>query len=303
MAHAIKGVELEPYVVSAGTRYHLNSVIYAYLKGKIPALLAFRITSYDTNEDRSIGNHAVAVTGFSLGVADARLESPEFNLRSSRIDKFYVHDDQTGPFSRMEWANLPRPSQMGGEFVLTGLKSNWSERAFATPDFILLPLYEKIRIPFSLIHDSMSALSSIIEFIRVTSASDIECGEAEWDVFLTTAGDYKTSVRDEYFGSAIDYAACLHVDLPRFLWRVTVRANEEVHMDMLFDATGIAQHNLLVHFFSTGREYFQILSQIPFPEYDDLVALLPLQARAVIAASRTKVAAEDQITNAAGFQK
>ncbi|QXI35284.1 hypothetical protein [Pseudomonas promysalinigenes] len=287
MAHAIKGVGLEPFVVSAGTPYHLNSIVYAYLKGKIPSILAFKMTSYEDHEDRIIGNHAVAVTGFSLSAADARIESPiDFNLRSSRIDKLYVHDDQTGPFSRMGWATLPTPSQMGGEFALKGLTSSWSERAFATPDFILFPLYEKIRIPFSLIHDSMAALSSVLEFMREISDSKVECGEAEWDIFLTTAGDYKTSVRDEYFGSATEYSACFFVDLPRFLWRVTVRTDEKVQMDILFDATGIAQHDLLVHFFSARREYYQMLSQILLPEYEDLVALLPLQARAVIAATR-----------------
>jgi hypothetical protein len=285
MAHAIKRVELEPYVVRSGSPYHLNSIIYAYLRGKIPSILAFQITSYDSDEERDIGAHAVAVTGFSLSEEGARLESPvDFNLRSSRIDKLYVHDDQTGPFSRMEWAVLPSPSQMGDEFAYKGLKSNWSDRAFATPDFILLPLYEKIRIPFSLIHDSMAALSTMLEYIRATEGSSIDSMAAEWDIFLTTVGDYKSSIREEYRSSGIDYSARLYVDLPRFLWRVILRTGSDVQMDMLFDATGIAQHNLLVHFFSTDREYYKILTQILLPEYQDLVSLLPLQARAVVAA-------------------
>lgn len=285
MAQAIKDVTLEPYVVRAGSAYNVSAIIYAYLRGKIPPILSLHISSYDSDSECYIGAHAVAVTGFSLGRGDSRIESPlGFNLRSNKIDKIYVHDDQIGPFSRMEWSLLPSPSQVGDEFIYKGLKSSWSDHTFASPDFLLLPLYEKIRIPFSLIHDSMAALSSILEILRCREGSSMESMEPEWDIFLTTVGDYKTSVREEYFNSGFNYTPCLYVDLPRFLWRVILRVSGDVHLDMLFDATGIAQHNLLVHFFSTGKEYHLILSKISAPENFELLSLLPLQARAVVAA-------------------
>ncbi|MDR0674130.1 MAG: hypothetical protein LBF93_10880 [Zoogloeaceae bacterium] len=36
MAHAVRCVGLEPLVIGANSRYAVNSVMYAYLRGKVP---------------------------------------------------------------------------------------------------------------------------------------------------------------------------------------------------------------------------------------------------------------------------
>lgn len=284
MAHAIKRVDLEPYVVRAGQPYGLNSVIYAYLRGRIPSILSCQVSSFDDGEEKLIGPHSVAVTGFSLSEKDIEFyEEMSFKLRAARIDKFYVHDDQTGPFSRMTWQNLPSPLQMGLEFKEKGLQSSWSETTFAMPDFLLLPLYHKIRIPFSLIHDAMAALDTAL-VATVESEIEKDCWDiplqrAEWDIYLTTVNDYKKSVRSEYIAAGLDPTPSLHLDLPRFLWRVIARSSGVLSLDVLFDATGIAQHNLLLHVNATDGAYPQALRRLAQPQYKNSMNILPLQAR------------------------
>ena len=62
------------------------------------------IELWDVSDDThtSMGFHAVAVTGFSMGGdSPAPIGETQFSLKASRVDKLYVHDDQVGPFARM----------------------------------------------------------------------------------------------------------------------------------------------------------------------------------------------------------
>jgi hypothetical protein len=104
---------------------------------------------------------------------------------------------------------------------------------------------------------------------------------AEWDIYLTTASDYKSSVRVDYAGTNIDVLQALTVDLPRFLWRVTVRTQAHLELDLLFDATGIAQHDLLVHAVSTGGAYAQMLAAVALASAIN-PQQYPLQAQALL---------------------
>tara|TARA_A100000171_G_scaffold8703_1_gene6472 strand:+ start:5155 stop:6141 length:987 start_codon:yes stop_codon:yes gene_type:complete len=89
MAHAVRRVGLEPFVVGANTRYGLNSVMYAYLQGKIPSILAARLfENVGTPNCKEMGGHAIALTGFSLGDPVATGFGPTgFLLRANRINE------------------------------------------------------------------------------------------------------------------------------------------------------------------------------------------------------------------------
>jgi hypothetical protein len=284
MAHAVRRVGLEPFVVGANTRYSLNGVMYAYLRGKIPSILACKLISGLGKPNSSVlGGHAIALTGFSLGDPLAPgFGSTGFILRSTRINKIYGHDDQVGPFARMVWDNLciTDPASAGQPQLalrqVETLKTSWAGAVCAIPEFVLLPLYHKIRVPFSVIHDAMLSLDAILESSRSRLPNQ---ARAEWDIYLTTANDYKTSVRPDYADLGFDIKPSLLVDLPRFVWRVTVRTEEQLQLDFLFDATGIAQHDLLVHVVSTGAAYAQMLGAIA--PHVELIAA-GVQAKAVL---------------------
>lgn len=264
MAHAIRRVGLEPLVVGAPSAYGLNGVVYAYLRGKIPCILAGQLIDSLTSQNPSLmGGHAIAITGFSLDEKAAhRLTTTGFKLRASKVEKFYGHDDQVGPFARMGWNNFQSPIHVKPlhQPITEALDTSWSGNVHMKPDVILLPLYHKIRIPYSLVHDAILALDALIENLRSQVLSQIE--RVEWDIYLTTASEYKSSIRSDYKSLGIDVKNSLLVNLPKFVWRTTGRIGGKVEVDFLFDATGIAQHDLLVHAVSAGGVLAQMIAAV-----------------------------------------
>jgi len=283
MAHAIRRVDLEPHIIRTGDRYNLHSALYAYLKGKIPSILSTQVMKRDGDNQTFRGAHAVAITGYSLQDDAEYSPHSSFRLRAAKIDKLYVHDDQVGPFCRMSWEQLPSPEQLGGEEQYYALKTSWSDSLYYSPDFILLPLYHKIRIPFSLIHDEMMVLDAIMATLRQEDDPDAE--PPEWDIYLTTVNDYKSSIRHEYTLVGTDFKrGSLYARMPRFLWRATVRREGAIQMDFLFDATGVAQHSLLVNVVSVACNDQDLLVRLGGPEYKKELDEAPLQVRSVIEA-------------------
>lgn len=269
MAMAIKKVGLEPFVTGTYSPYSLNSLAYAYLKGRIPSILAAKlIQDPNTPNERILGGHAIAITGFSLDELSQHryTGSSSFKLRASKIAKFYGHDDQVGPFARMAWTNVTLTRNWDGSSIANGpqvveaLDTSWTGNIFLVPDLILLPLYHKIRIPFSLIHDTIFVLDAMVESLRSVAMPNLE--RVEWDIFLTTASEYKSSIRNEYKHLPIDLKHALLANMPRFMWRVTARMNSAIELDFLFDATGIAQHDLLIHVASTGGTLAQMIAAV-----------------------------------------
>lgn len=280
MAAAVRRLDLEPMVLSTKNRQNLNGVAYAFLKGKIPCVLVFKLQEWIDGRFKTKGHHAVAITGFSLSDAPPLPErSTGFQLRAERIDKLYAHDDQVGPFARMVWVSAtPHGPAHPSDTKL--LKTSWPGEVYADiqKHFVMIPLYHKIRIPYDEIHDAIMSLDTIIERLRATQS---QIPRAEWDIYLTNASDYKAAARAEYPALGVPLEETLYKSLPRFMWRVTVRADNGVEMDLLFDATGIAQHDLLVHRVSCGGIYEVILTNLaqhffqhPFEVHDQVPHIL-----------------------------
>jgi hypothetical protein len=202
--------------------------------------------------EQLMGGHGVTIVGFSLGSNTPAPFGPSgFLLRASRIDKIYAHDDQVGPFAKMEHV-VSTPYY---------LKTSWqaSGTLEARPWFLLLPLYHKIRIPFDLIHGAAIMLDALIEPARAIAMPTMS--RVEWDIHLTTVNDFKSDMLKNMKGviPADEIFSALIVDLPRFMWRVTALIDNVPNLDLLFDATGIAQHKLLVHIVESGQEISSIL--------------------------------------------
>lgn len=243
MAYAIKKVGLDPMVVGTPNRYVLNGVVYAFLRGKIPCVMICQLKSHSQGRaPRSEGFHAIAMTGYSLadGNPIGAEEVEGLQLRATRIDKFYGHDDQVGPFARMVWPALSADVRLEDS---TELLTSWRGDVRAEMEFIMLPIYHKIRVPYAEIHDLILTADKYLEAVR----DHFEVERAEWDIYLTTASDYKTAVRDEYPALGFDLRDSLYRALPRFLWRASLIVGGEMQADFLFDATGIATHELLVY--------------------------------------------------------
>jgi hypothetical protein len=268
MAQAIRDVGLEPYYVdlSDEPEYFLKGQLYAYLKFGIPMVFTFDILEIDPEYPERLsvkGRHAVAVTGFSLGHSQAQAYSScQFLLTASRIDKIYVHDDQVGPFARMEIDGTPVDHPKLGS--LFSISTSWGRGKYrACPRQILVPLYHKILIPFNSIHDTILHFdASLIDTLRSEDMLPSMTDRLEWDIYLTTCNIFKSSIFNDTALSGERKQGILLRSLPRFLWRATAFQNDIKFLDLLFDATDIAQGNFLVCVIEYDQELSEVLREV-----------------------------------------
>jgi hypothetical protein len=262
MAHAIRHVGLEPFLVRASNEHVLKSTIYAYLKGRVPILLGVELWDLSTPDPSYLGKHAVAVTGYSLGAPTGPYPGTNFFLRASRMDKMYVHDDQVGPFARMEVRR--NPSAMIQHFLSSSWRGSDGKigSVVAVPSILLIPVYHKIRIPFEVVHDTVYAFSNnVIETLRAAKVLVLS-ENMEWDIYLTTVNDLKMDIFGSNRTIGNERYTALLKNLPRFLWRATGSCEKDAVIDLFFDATDIEQSPFLIHAIEYDCALFSILKEI-----------------------------------------
>jgi hypothetical protein len=255
IAHAIRKVNLEPYPVDASDQVLLQDHVYAYCKLGIPLLLGVYLVDISQKKPEHFGNHAVAVTGYSLGLAEPTpLSTSGFLTKSSQIDKIYAHDDQVGPFSRMELNQGEETFffqntsiEIKSNSISTSLKRIDGKIGDirAVPTTIFIPLYHKIRIPLATVRDALISFDAWIEyFFRGRGLIPLP-KRLVWDVYLTTINQFKKSVLKSDWSGGNDKRDLLLDQMPRFLWRATAFCEKNPVIDLLFDATDIEHGSFL----------------------------------------------------------
>ncbi len=256
MASAVSEIGLEPDSVDVSTENMLQGISYAYLRASIPLLLV--VSLYDATDPQDVKDfdefepdtgHALAVTGFSLGKANAAPHPKHGTLfRHSRIDKLYVHDDQLGPFAKVGLSGaLCRKGQDGNPVSVCNLSmtTSWKNKAGRmggvrfVPKSIIIPLYHKIRISYSAILAKIFGVDNVIlEPIRA-NAPNVLPHRLEWDVFLTTGWAIQEAVRTSQHLSADERHDLIQEQYPRFVWRAIGLCGTRPVIDVLYDATDI----------------------------------------------------------------
>lgn len=259
MATCIKAVGLEPEYQSVNNYQMLKAFINAYQHAKIPTLLGTSL--YSTSKEKFVGDHAMAVMGFSkgnrkltnffgLGYKEDRLF-----LSSSRIDKIFVHDDQIGPFARMEfddplYQQVKHKELSGAVTHFASLASSWKDKEGGAdtfrvvPNNLLVPLYHKIRIPFDQVLHITQELNFAINDAVEDKVSQLV---PEWDILLDTNTHFK---REVLTASGLTGAECewiLKKSLPKYIWRIQGK-DEDLKFEFLVDATDIAEGDLYLDF-------------------------------------------------------
>jgi len=262
MAHAIRSVGLEPFVVNVRDEFVLRSTLYAYMRGRVPVLMIVTLADMSGASPQFLGKHAVAVTGYGLAATPASPTSSGFASQACCIDRIYAHDDQVGPFARMVLDGTTVPVLSNGQPCnLLSLSTSWKnaagtlDKVRAIPETILVPLYHKIRIPFGAVQDAVIQFDRFLEILR--SHGLLPCAQRlQWDVYLTDINTLKGDLASSQALQGEARREALLRSLPRFLWRATVFGDAKPVLDLLFDATDIEQ----------GRCFVQAL------EYDPAVA-------------------------------
>lgn len=258
MADAIRHVGLEPLYSQAADENDLKGMIYAYVRGRIPAILGFN--RHDPSEDPEAWKkqaHAVTVAGVRLDAKGTKPKADKDGLRvyAYRIDRLYVHDDQIGPFARMFLdGKTCKVYDNGVNYDCFSLRTLYPDKngnegnVRAIDPIVLLPLYHKIRIPYSAIRETVYHLNVGLDLIL----SNVKMKrELEWDIYLTTNNDFKKELSENLTLDPVRKLRYLTTSLPRFLWRARALEDDAHVLDLLFDATGIEQGSL----FSLVIEY------------------------------------------------
>lgn len=270
MGVALLSEGLEPLVInltgSSNADSHeplikAKSYIYPYLKNKIPVLLAVDALKKEGKYVHK-GRHAVAVCGYSLqkDLDVSGRQISDFVLKSEFVDKIYVHDDQVGPFARLDIVNsavevdLSKSKDFKQESLASYLRCNVAGQDnpyIYSPTNVIIGLYHKIRISFLLIEECAAKFSYFLyeSASREAYTKDLIYTEEKpliWDMFLTTPTEIKEEVYRDNLIPADRKQHILGLNLPRYMWRVSASNSNSILFDLLFDATDIPQGTIFL---------------------------------------------------------
>jgi len=263
MAEAIRKVSLEPIIINVEKHDLLKAVIYAYSHASIPMILG--VSLYDVMTDKKLGKknvipffsehrgeHAIAVTGYGIDENSSCNVNLGIKLRSSRINKIYVHDDQVGPYAKMEFKGekIKDHTNISG-IILDTLTTSWlreGKRGFtkAVSDHVLIPIYHKIRIPYKTILIALIYFDKFINELRLLGALSSINDDFEWDIYLTSINKYKKLLREDNVLKEDEIVKIVLEPMPRYIWVAAAYIKNKKKMEFLFDATDIEQGAIIL---------------------------------------------------------
>jgi hypothetical protein len=189
------------------------------------------------------GSHAVTLVGYSLrDVLHAQEEvfpsQASIPLRGLRIDKFYGHDDQFGPYVRMAVAAGARYTEKDFPITFTG---SWKDDTGAElklyPKVVVIPVYHKIRLTFLDVLQWLTRFHELLEIVLPDSGP----GHVEWDAHLITTNEYKKRIKHEATLPKGLLESLLLLQHPRFIWYAGLWVEGVLVLELLIDATDMAR--------------------------------------------------------------
>jgi hypothetical protein len=155
--------------------------------------------------------HAVVIDGYQCDI-------------DGKVTELYVHDDQIGPYSRVK---------PGRDFRYW--KNSWNDQHYTVRlEHLLVPIYHKIRLPFSAIYDHY-----------LGKKKGLIGGPFNINLYLTTVQKYKGSLieRNAFKGKT----RVLQRNMPHYIWveRTVMKGNSESVQDDVFDGTAIKLRKLI----------------------------------------------------------
>ena len=193
------------------------------------------------NRRTVVGKVASAKMQKTVVVTVHRLElHPKYKKYVRKRTKLYAHDDQVGPFSRVEvsatvtTAQSPSGPTTGCDLGLSWKGSDGKCGSVGGVSlYLLVPVYHKVRISYDVIEDAVSTFDEVLHVLRQQAGAT---DRLEWDIYLTSARELKSSTNNNPLMHGDRRKSLLAASLPRFLWRATAYAGSTAAIDLLFDA-------------------------------------------------------------------
>lgn len=235
MCAAISEHGLEPELISVykgKTRQDLpiRSLLYGYLKMGLAPIVVMDLPD--------LGLHAVTLAGYSIqpdrlsgfAVGGRREAVP---MIGARINAFFGHDDQVGPFAEHKVVVSTRK-----DLHPVALSGTWPDGSGGYMEMyplqIIVPVYNKIRVSFTDVQKWLVRLNDLFKIL-------LDEFNHEWDLYLVTTNDYKAELQSaSYIDDSVRRDLIMRQH-PRFLWRAILRAKGVPLFEMLFDATDIPE--------------------------------------------------------------
>ncbi len=212
----------------------LKAFVYAYSRMGIPVLLGI--------DTENIGSHLITINGYRLGNMKGDLDKSliEIKLASDNICKFYAHDDQSGPYSRLEVLGEGSKYQ----FETSLWKSHDSEETLlANTTLVIIPHPESIRVTFENILEEVTVIA-----FDITTRLNLNF---EWDIFLIESNKYKSDIRNKIIKSpdAYDVSSIKlqFKSLPKYIWvaqaKTIIDGDNFLIFDLIYDAIDVNYAN------------------------------------------------------------
>lgn len=226
------------------SRAFLKKILNAYSSIGIPLILVIAVP-----RPNDYGFHAITVSGFKQASPKAIPPSPGISYHSDNIEKFYAHDDQWGPFVRIEWFD---------EYEIITEWDDNDRRTYVL--HITVPTFPKIRIPYEDIQIIVEGLDRIL----TTTFGMNTLYDLVWDIKVDYSENYKQELINLDPAVFPDKLSHLKKSLPKFVWIATCYIGNNPVLKFVFDATGV----------NTAMLGLDILSLLPEEIANDVFTFL-----------------------------
>jgi len=195
----------------------LQTVVNAYSKLGIPILAVIQ-----PEKDREL--HAVTILGHKekeVNIEDVNL------LHHESITRVYAHDDQWGPFTKL---NISDQKNYGIDTIWTESSGGHSKLLS-----IIIPVNRKVRIN----HDDIREVLIGIHIVLPELINPEGKYKNTYDYFVINSNDYKSAIRIDPTVSEDQKVTLIYDSLPRYIWVISAFMDDEKIVDLIFDATDV----------------------------------------------------------------
>jgi hypothetical protein len=227
--NAIIRNDLVAEIIPVNSDTPLLPLLYGYMRFGLPVILGIDIEKRDL--------HAITLAGYSIG-KKRRYSSKQtaglIPFKADWIEKFYAHDDQIVPFTRI-W--VKRSPRKGGGIIFDG---SWEDEKGSlldlTPVVVIIPIYHKIRVNFIDVQKRLYLLNTLSK-ANPALARMVEPTKVAWDIHLISNNELKKEIKQYPTKDFKGLEETLLQQHPRFIWRAVLYKGSERMLELLADAT------------------------------------------------------------------
>lgn len=213
---------------------YLKKIINAYSPLRIPIILVISVPGVENPNVY----HAITVSGFRYIDPQYKPVKSEISWLADNIDRFFAHDDQWGPFVKVEFMD-----------DLVDLKTPWTEndkqRRPTRVTNIIVPVYPKVRISYADIEEITVYLDTILARYFDDHIKYDLC----WDIKIEFSEKYKSEIKTGTFHTDEVKLELLKESMPKYIWVVKCYIGKFPVLEFTFDGTGVSNEMLGLHLF------------------------------------------------------